>query len=61
MEVGQGTAQELVAEEESIRRNIDSLVQESHRKGVPEAVEGNMLVDTGSLNQLGYFLVQDAY
>ena len=50
-----------MAEEESIRRNIDSLVQESHRKGVPEAVEGNMLVDTGSLNQLGYFLVQDAY
>ena len=37
MEVGQGTAQELVAEEESNRRNIDSLVQEPHRKGVPEA------------------------
>lgn len=60
MEVGQGTAQELVAEEERNRRNIDSLVQQPHRKGVPEAVEGNMFVDTGSLNQPGHFLVQNA-
>ena len=48
MEVGQGTAQELVAEEERNRRNIDSFVQEPHRKGVPEAVEGDMLADTCS-------------
>ena len=59
MEVGQGTAQELVAEEERNRRNIDSLVQEPHRKGVPEAVEGDMLFNPGSFNQLGHFLVQD--
>ena len=61
MEVGQGTAQELVAKEESNRRNIDSLVQKSHRKGMPEAVESDMLVDTGSFNQPRYFLVHDAF
>lgn len=59
MEIGQGTAQELVAEEERNRRNIDSLVQQPHRKGVPEAVEGDMLADTCSRDELGHFMVED--
>ena len=59
MEVGQGTAQELVAEEERNRRNIDSFVQEPHRKGVPEAVEGDMLADTCSRDELGDNMAED--
>ena len=59
MEVGQGTAQELVAEEERNRRNIDSIVQEPHRKGVPEAVEGDMLADTCSRDELGDYMAED--
>ena len=42
MEVGQGTAQELVAEEESNCRNIDSFVQEPHCECMPETVEGDI-------------------
>lgn len=61
MEVGQGTAQELVAEEERNRRNIDSFVQEPHRKGVPEAVEGDMLADTCSRDELGVSIRRSAY
>ena len=61
MEIRQGTSEELMTKEESNRWDIDSLIQKTHREGVSEAVEGNMLVDTGSLNQPGYFLVQDAY
>ena len=59
LEVGQGTAQELVAEEERNRRNIDSFVQEPHRKGVPEAVEGDMLADTCSRDELGDYMAED--
>ena len=59
MEVGQGTAQDRVAEEERNRRNIDSFVQEPHRKGVPEAVEGDMLADTCSRDELGDYMAED--
>ena len=59
MEVGQGTAQELVAEEERNRRNIDSFVQEPHRECMPETVEGDMLADTCSRDELGDFMVED--
>ena len=59
MKVGQGTAQELVAEEESNSRNIDSLVQEPHRKGVPETMEGDVLVDACRFNYTRHLLVQD--
>ena len=59
MEVGQGTAQELVAEEERNRRNIDSFVQDPHRKGVPEEVEGDMLADTCSRDELGDYMAED--
>ena len=48
-----------MAEEESNCRNIDSFVQEPHRKGVPEAVEGDMLADTCSRDELGDFMVED--
>lgn len=59
MEVGQGTAQELVAEEESNCLNIDSFVQEPHRECMPETVEGDMLADTCSRDELGDFMVED--
>ena len=50
-----------MTKEESNRWDIDSLIQKTHREGVPEAVEGDMLFNPGSFNQLGHFLVQDAY
>lgn len=47
MEISQGTAQELMPQEKCNCRNIDTFVQQLHGKGMPEAVEGDMLVDTG--------------
>ena len=37
-------------QEESDRRDIDTLVQQLHGEGVPEAMESDMLVNTGSLH-----------
>ena len=45
--------------EESDRRNVDALIQEPHRKGMPEAMKGDMLVDTGCLDELRDLVVQD--
>ena len=59
MEVGQGTAQELMSQKESNSWDIDTLVQQLHGEGVPEAVEGDMLVDTGRLNQKRDFVIED--
>ena len=59
MEVGQGTAQELMAQEESDSRDIDTLIQQLHGEGVPKAVEGDMLVDTSGLNQKRDFVIED--
>ena len=59
MEVGQGTAQELMAKEESDSRDIDTLIQQLHGEGVPEAVEGDLLVDAGRLYQKRDFVIED--
>ena len=59
MEIGQGTAQELMTQEEGNSRDIDTFVQQLHCKSMPEAVEGNMLVDTGRLNQKRDFVIED--
>ena len=45
--------------EESDSWNVDALIEEPHRKGMPEAMEGDMLVDAGRLNQLRDLVVQD--
>ena len=50
-----------MTKEESYRRDIDPFVQQSHCKGVSEAMEGDVLFNPGSLYQPGHFLVQDAY
>ncbi len=39
MEISQGTAQELMPQEESDSWDIDTFVQQLHGEGVPEAVE----------------------
>ena len=57
MKVGQGTAQELMPQEESDGRDIDTLVQQLHSESMPEAVEGDMFVDSGSLNQKRDFVI----
>ena len=59
MKVGQGTAQELMSQEESDGRDIDPLVQQLHSESMPEAVEGNMLVNIGRLNQKRDFVIED--
>ena len=59
MEIGQGTPQELMPQEEGDGRDIDTLVQQLHSESMPEAVEGNMLVDTGSLYQKWDFVIED--
>ena len=59
MEVGQGTSQKLVPQEESNGRDINSLIQQLHSEGMPEAVEGDVLVDAGSLYQKGDFVIED--
>ena len=48
MEIGQGTTQEFVPQEESDGRDIDAFVQKLHGEGMP-AVESDMLVNTGRL------------
>ena len=50
MKVGQGTAEELMTKEESNRWDIDSLIQKTHREGVPETMEGDVLFNPGSFN-----------
>ena len=59
MEIGQGTAQELMSQEEGNSRDIDTFVQQLHSESMPEAVEGNMLVNTGRLNQKRDFVIED--
>ena len=59
MKVGQGTAQELMPQEESDGRDIDTLVQQLHSESMPEAVEGDMFVDSGRLNQKRDFVIED--
>ena len=59
MEIGQRTTQELVAQEESDGRDIDAFVQELHGEGMPEAVERDMLVNTGRLYELRDFVIED--
>lgn len=58
-EVGQGTAQELMPQEESDGRDIDTLVQQLHSEGMPEAVEGDVLVDAGRIYQKRDFVIED--
>ena len=59
MKVGQGTAQELMPQEESDGRDIDTLVQQLHSESMPKAVEGDMFVDSGSINQKRDFVIED--
>ena len=61
MEVGQGTAKELMSQEESDGRDIDTLVQQLHGEGVPEAVEGDVLVDADRLYQKRDFVIEDVW
>ncbi len=48
-----------MTQEESDGRDIDSLIQQLHGEGMPEAVEGDMLADTCSRDVLGDFMVED--
>ena len=59
MKVGQGTAQELMSQEEGNSRDIDTFVQQLHSESMPEAVEGDMFVDSGRLNQKRDFVIED--
>ena len=40
-------------------RDIDTFVQQLHGEGVPEAVEGDVLVDTGRLYQKRDFAIEN--
>lgn len=46
-------------QEESDGRDIDTLVQQLHSESMPEAVEGDMLVDTGRLYQKRDFAIEN--
>ena len=46
-------------QEESDGRDIDTLVQQLHGKGMPKAMEGDVLVDAGRLNQKRDFVIED--
>ena len=59
MEVGQGTAQELMSQEESDSRDIYTFVQKLHGKSMPEAMEGDVLVNAGRLYQKRDFVIED--
>ena len=59
MEISQGTAQKLMPQEESDGRDIDTFVQQLHGEGMPEAVESDMLVNTGGLHKLRNFVIED--
>lgn len=48
-----------MTQEEGNSRDIDTFVQQLHCKSMPEAVEGNMLVDTGRLNQKRDFVIKN--
>ena len=50
VEIRQGTSEELMTKEESNRWDIDSLIQKTHREGVPETMEGDVLVDACCFN-----------
>ena len=50
VEIRQGTSEELMTKEESNRWDIDSLIQKTHREGVPETMEGDVLVDACRFN-----------
>ena len=59
MEIGQRASQKLVPKEESDGRDIDTLVKQLHGESMSEAVESDMLVDTGSLHQLRNFVIKN--
>ena len=59
MKVGQGTAQELMPQEESDGRDIDTLVQQLHSESMPEAVESDMLINSSRFHQLRDFVIED--
>ena len=59
MEIGQRAAQELMSQEESDRRDIDTLVKQLHGESMSEAVESDMLVNTGRLDKLRDFVIED--
>ena len=59
MKVGQGTAQELMSQEEGNSRDIDTFVQQLHSESMPEAVEGDMFVDSGRLYQKRDFVIKN--
>ena len=61
MEVGQGTAQELMTQEEGNSRDIDTFVQQLHSESMPAHVDGDMFVDSGSLNQKRDFVIEDVW
>ena len=46
-------------QEERDSGDIDTFVQQLHSEGMPEAVEGDMLVDTGRLHQKRDFVIED--
>ena len=48
-----------MSQEESDSRDIDTFVQQLHGEGVPVAMEGDVLVDTGSLYQKRDFVIED--
>lgn len=59
MEIGQGTPQELMPQEESNGRDIDTFVQQLHSEGMPASMKGDMLVDTGRLYQKRDFAIEN--
>ena len=46
-------------QKESNSWDINALVQQLHGEGMPEAVEGDVLVDAGRLNQKRDFMIED--
>ena len=59
VEISQGTAQELMSQEESDSRDIYTFVQKLHGKSMPEAMEGDVLVNAGRLYQKRDFVIED--
>ena len=47
-----------MTQEESDSWDIDTFVQQLHGECVPEAVEGDMLVDAGGLHQKRNFMIE---
>ena len=48
-----------MTQEESDSWDIDTFVQQLHSEGMPEAVEGDVLVDAGRLYQKRDFVIED--